>query len=84
MDNLNADSDSDSSEPGPSFLTNTGVTVEESQERGVSQKLTYGTTSNAVDAKAFHPARGNSTCPNCSRVFPLEEIEPHADLFADS
>lgn len=28
--------------------------------------------------------RGNSTCPTCSRVFPLEEIEMHADLCADS
>lgn len=84
MDNLNADSDSDSSEPGPSFLTNTGITVKESQERGVSQKPTYGTTSNDVDAKASHPARGNSTCPTCCRVFPLEEIEIHADLCADS
>lgn len=58
--------------------------MEESQERGVSQKPTYGTTSNDVDAKASHPARGNSTCPTCSRVFPLEEIEMHADLRADS
>ena len=82
MDNLNAASDSES--VSPSFLTNTGITVEESQERGVSQKPTYGTTSNDVDAKASHPARGNSTCPTCSRVFPLEEIEMHADLCADS
>ena len=82
MDNLN--SDSDSSKPGPSFFTNTEITVEESQERGVSQKPTYGTTSNDVDAKASHPARGNSTCPTCSRLFPMEEIEIHADLCADS
>lgn len=84
MNNLNADADSDSSEPGPSFLTNAGITMEESQERDVSKKPTYGTTSNDVDAKALHPARGNSTCPTCSRVFPLEEIEIHADLCADS
>ena len=58
--------------------------MEESQERGVSQKPTYGTTSNDVDATASHPARGNSTCPTCSRVFPLEEIEMHADLCTDS
>lgn len=85
MDNLNADSDS--SETGPAFLTstaNTGIIVEEVEERGVSQKPNYGTTSNEVDAKASHPAGGNGTCPTCSRVFPLEEIEIHADLCADS
>ena len=40
-ENLNGDSDSDSGEPGPSFLTSktyTSITVEEVEERGVSQK----------------------------------------------
>lgn len=85
MENLNGDSDS--SEPGPSFLTSTpytGITVEEVEERGVSPKPNYGTSNTEVEAKASHPAGGNRTCPTCSRVFPVEEIEIHADLCADS
>ena len=87
MENLIGDSDSDSSEPGPSFLTSTaytGITVEEVEERGVSQKPNYGTSNSEVEAKASHPAGGHGTCPTCYRVFPLEEIEKHADLCADS
>ena len=87
MENLNGDSDSDSSEPGPSFLTSTaytGITVEEVEERGVLQKPNYGTSNTEVGAKASHTAGGNGTCPTCSMVFPLEEIEVHADLCADS
>ena len=77
MENLTGDSDSDSSEPGPSFLTVEGV-----EARGVSQKPNYGTSNSEVEAKACYPAGG--TCPTCYRVFPLEEIEKHADLCADS
>ena len=77
MENLTGDSDSDSSEPGPSFLMVEGV-----EERGVSQKPNYGTSNSEVEAKACHPAGG--TCPTCYRVFPLEEIEQHADLCADA
>ncbi|XP_044175527.1 G2/M phase-specific E3 ubiquitin-protein ligase-like [Acropora millepora] len=79
MENLTGDSDSDSSEPGPSFLTVEGV-----EERGVSQKPNYGTSNSEVEAKACYPAGGHGTCPTCYRVFPLEEIEKHADLCADS
>ena len=77
MENLTGDSDSDSSEPGPAFLMVEGV-----EERGVSQKPNYGTSNSEVEAKACHPAGG--TCPTCYRVFPLEEIEQHADLWADA
>ena len=77
MENLTGDSDSDSSEPGPSFLM-----VEGMEERGVSQKPNYGTSNSEVKAKACHPAGG--TCLTCYRVFPLEEIEQHADLCADA
>ena len=77
VENLTGDSDSDSSEPGPSFLMVEGV-----EERGVSQKPNYGTSNSEVEAKACHPAGG--TCPTCYRVFPLEEIEQHADLCADA
>ncbi|XP_044170891.1 uncharacterized protein LOC114949567 [Acropora millepora] len=77
MENLTGDSDSDSSEPGPSFLMVEGV-----EERGVSQKPNYGTSNSEVEAKACHPTGG--TCPTCYRVFPLEEIEQHADLCADA
>ncbi|XP_067017852.1 uncharacterized protein [Acropora muricata] len=52
--------------------------------RGVSQKPNYGTSNSEVEAKACHPAGGHGTCPTCYRVFPLEEIEKHADLCADS
>ena len=81
------ETDSDSSDPGPSFLTSTvytGITVEEEEERGVSQKPNYGTSNSEVEAKASHPAGGHGTCPTCYRAFPLEEIEKHADLCADS
>lgn len=57
MENLNGDSDS--SEPGPSFLTSTpytGITVEEVEERGVSPKPNYGTSNTEVEAKASHPS----------------------------
>jgi len=55
MENLNGEFDSDSSKPGPSFLTSktyTGITVEGVEERGVSQKSNYGTASTEVEAKA--------------------------------
>ena len=79
MENLTGDSDSDSREPGPSFLTVEGV-----EARGVSQKPNYGTSNSEVEAKACYPAGGHGTCPTWYRVFSLEEIEKHADLCADS
>ena len=62
----------------------TGITVEEVEKRDVSQKRNYGTSNSEVEAKASHPARGHGTCPTCYSVFPMEDIEKHADLCADS
>ena len=37
-----------------------------------------------VQANAFHPAGGHGNCPICYGLFPLEEIEKHAHICANS
>lgn len=54
------------------------------EERSVSLRPNYCTSNSEAEAKAFHPARGHGIYPTCYGVFPLEEIEKHPDLCADS
>ena len=81
----------ESSEPGASCLSDTAVAIEESikgeaSSRAASQQAgTKPLASNQAGAtKAAYCSRGNSTCPPCFKIFPLEEIKGHADLCIDN
>ena len=82
------DESEQSSEPGPSYISDTATTASEVKERDGSlrasncQIKTSPSTNRAV-SKTSYPPRGNSNYPTCFKRFPLEEIEAHAYLCVD-
>ena len=82
------EAESESSETGPSYLSDTVTTASEEKERDGSSRAsscqvkTRPSTNGAV-TKTSYPSRGNSTCPTCVEEFPLGEIEARADLCVD-
>ena len=71
--------ESESSEPGPSYLSDTVTTAySEAKERDGSSKISScqvktSPSTNGAITKTSYPPRGTSPCPTYFKVFPLED-----------